>query len=90
MLPHTSGVVFAVISPRSSENQNSAVSLLMHGRHALYKIQRCLQGVEILIFLFVSQKTNSFGSSLFLQEKGESVVIRHSSLKAASMALCVE
>lgn len=90
MLPHTSGVVFAVISPRSSENQNSAVSLLMHGRHALYKIQRCLQGVEILIFVFVSQKTNSFDSSLFLQEKGESMVIRHSSLKAASMALCVE
>lgn len=62
----------------------------MHGRHALYKIQRCLQGVEILIFVFVSQKTNSFDSSLFLQEKGESMVIRHSSLKAASMALCVE
>lgn len=90
MLPHTSGVVFAVISPRSSENQNSAVSLLVHGRHALYKIQCCLQGIEILIFLFVSQKTNSFASSLLLKEKGGSVVIRHSSLKGASMALCIE
>lgn len=53
VLPHTLGVL-AVISLRSSENQNFAVSLFMYRRHVLYITE--LRGIKILVFLFVLQE----------------------------------
>lgn len=92
MLPHTSGVGFAIISPRSCENKNSAVSLFMYSGHILYKVECCLRGKKILVFLFFLQEEELgfIPPPVFVKKKVRSVAIKHVTLEGASTALYKE